>query len=63
MSDRMRTFLANLPLTFVIYLILLYLWNRGEGLDWPITLFRGAVIALAVATGTTLALSRKQCWR
>jgi len=63
MSDCMRTFLVNLPLTFVTYLIVVYLWGRSEGLDWPITLFRGAVIAIAVATGTTLTLSRKQCER
>ncbi len=60
MGERMRAFFVNLTLTFVIYLGVVYLWDKGVVLDWPTTLFRGAVIAIAVATGTALALSRKQ---
>lgn len=60
MSQRLRVFLVNLPLTFGIYLVVVYLWDRGNVTDWPTTLFRGAIIALAVSTGTTLAQDRNQ---
>lgn len=59
MNKRWLTFFVNLTLTFAIYLVIVYLWDRGEVLDWPTTLYRGAVIAIAVATSTTLALGRK----